>query len=35
MKYAIQGGLPDDYVIDTLEIDVDAIGKKLVIILIC
>ncbi|MCZ2653466.1 MULTISPECIES: hypothetical protein [Bacteroides] len=28
MKYAIQGGLPDDYVIDTLEIDVDAIGKK-------
>ena len=28
MKYAIQGGLLDDYVIDTLGIDVDEIGKK-------
>lgn len=28
MKYAIQGGLPDDYVKNTLKIDVDIIGKK-------
>lgn len=28
MKYAIQGGLSDDYVADTLGIDVDEIGKK-------
>lgn len=28
MKYAIQGGLLDDYVADTLGIDVDEIGGK-------